>query len=383
MRILHVAPSYYPAVNYGGPIYAIHQLCAAQVALGLEVDVFTTNRNGTVVSNVPLGVPVNIDGVNVYYFPCIRFMRFWYYSYEMSKAFKRELKSYNFIHNHSVFLWPTFGAAYFARKFKIPYCISPRGSLVASLIKQKSRFRKLFYLALLEKKNLKGAQFLHATSELEAVEIKRLHLGVDDIEVVPNGVKLSDFDLPSLESLHDFPYLLYLGRISWKKRIDLLIKAMPNINYKFKLIIAGNDDEGERSKLEEIVRVLNLSDRVLFIGFIEGIEKTRIIKNSSILTLPSENENFGNVILEAWACRKPVAVSRNVGLADLILQYSAGVLISSSPELIAKEINNLLDDTLRLKDLGDNGYILAGSKFQWSSVANRLRCLYEKYSTNY
>ena len=64
MRILHVVPSYYPAVNYGGPIYAIHQLCAAQVALGLEVDVFTTNRNGSGVSNVPIGVPVNIDGVN-------------------------------------------------------------------------------------------------------------------------------------------------------------------------------------------------------------------------------------------------------------------------------------------------------------------------------
>jgi len=238
-------------------------------------------------------------------------------------------------------------------------------------------------LALLEKKNLKNAQFVHATSELESVEIKRLHLGVGDIEVVPNGVKLSDYDLPNLESLHDFPYLLYLGRISWKKRIDLLIKAMPNINFKFKLIIAGNDDEGERLKLEETVRELNLSDRVKFVGFIEGSEKTRIIKNSSLLTLPSENENFGNVILEAWACRKPVAVSRNVGLADLVIQYSAGILISSSPELIAKEINNLIDDGLRLKQLGDNGYILADSKFQWSSVANRLRCLYEKYSTNY
>jgi glycosyltransferase involved in cell wall biosynthesis len=383
MRILHVVPSYYPAVNYGGPIYAIHQLCAAQVLLGLEVDVFTTNRNGPEVSNVPIGVPVNIDGVNVYYFPCMWLMRFWYYSFQMSKAFKRELRSYNFIHNHSIFLWPTFGAAYFARKFKIPYCISPRGSLVASLIEQKSRFRKLLYIALLEKKNLKDAQFVHTTSELEAVEIKRLNLGVSDIEVVPNGVKLSDYDLPCLENRYDFPYLLYLGRISWKKRIDLLIKAMPNINFKFKLIIAGNDDEGERSKLEETVRELNLSDRVQFIGFIEGIEKIKIIKNSSLLTLPSENENFGNVILEAWACRKPVAVSRNVGLADIVIQHSAGILISSSPELIAKEINNLIADTFRLKELGDNGCILADSQFQWSSVANRLRCLYEKYSTNY
>jgi glycosyltransferase involved in cell wall biosynthesis len=185
-----------------------------------------------------------------------------------------------------------------------------------------------------------------------------------------------------VENRYDFSYLLYLGRISWKKRIDLLIKAMPNININFKLIIAGNDEEGERVKLEEIVRELNLSDRIQFIGFIEGSEKIKIIKSSSLLLLPSENENFGNVILEAWACRKPVAVSRNVGLADLVIQYSAGILISSSSELIAKEINNLIADTFRLKELGDNGYILADSKFQWSSVAKRLSCLYEKYSTS-
>jgi glycosyltransferase involved in cell wall biosynthesis len=158
---------------------------------------------------------------------------------------------------------------------------------------------------------------------------------------------------------------------------------MPNINFKFKLIIAGNDEEGERFRLEETVRKLNLRDRIQFTGFIEGSEKTRIIKNSSLLILPSENENFGNVILEAWACRKPVAVSRNVGLADLVTEHSAGILISSSPALIAKEINDLIVDSLLLKKLGENGYMLAGSKFQWSSVANRLRCLYEKYSTNY
>jgi len=382
MKILHVVPSYYPAVHYGGPIYAIHQLCKAQTELGLQVDVFTTNRNGSGVSEVPVGVPVNIDGVNVYYFSCIRLMKFWYYSHRMRKAFGDKLNCYDFIHIHSVFLWPTFGAANFANKNTIPYCISPRGSLVASLIKYKSRLRKLIYISIFEKKNLIGAKFIHATSDLEAFEIRQLDLKIKDIEVVPNGVELSNYDAPQSKDIYDFPYLLYLGRISWKKRINLLIRAMPNINKQFKLVVAGNDEDGERFKLEEIVKELNLNDRVFFIGFVQGDEKIRLLKGSSLMILPSENENFGNVILEAWACRKPVAVSRSVGLADFVAKHNAGILISSSPQLMAEEINSLLNDKESLRELGENGFGIADSNFKWSSVAKKFHTLYEKYSLN-
>ena len=93
--------------------------------------------------------------------------------------------------------------------------------------------------------------------------------------------------------------------------------------------------------------------------------------------LPSENENFGNVILEAWACRRPVAISRNVGLAEWVEKYCAGILISSKPEDMAVEINSLLGDSLLLKKLGDSGHSLANTSFQWSIIAKRLCELYE------
>ena len=377
MRILHVIPSYYPAVNYGGPIYAVHQLCAAQAGLGFEVDVFTTNRNGSGVSEVPTGIPVKIDGVNVYYFSCLWHLRFWYYSYQMSKAFKRQARSYDIVHIHSIFLWPTLGAAYYAKKYNIPYCISPRGSLVDGLIRKKSRFRKLIYLALFEKRSLRRAKFVHATSELESTEIRLLNIGIKNIEVVPNGINLSEYDLPNSTVHCGVSYILYLGRISWKKRIDLLLMAMPYINKQFELVIAGNDEEGELLKLTNVLKELQIENRVHFVGFIEGLKKVELIKNSSLLVLPSENENFGNVILEAWACRKPVAISKHVGLAEWVEKYCAGILISSKPEEMAAEINALLADSLLLKNLGDSGYSLANSNFQWSTIAKRLCALYQ------
>ena len=70
MRILHIIPSYLPAVRYGGPIFAVHGLCKAMAARGHQVQVFTTNIDGPGNSPVPIGVPVNLEGVWVRYFPC-------------------------------------------------------------------------------------------------------------------------------------------------------------------------------------------------------------------------------------------------------------------------------------------------------------------------
>jgi hypothetical protein len=67
MRILHVVPTYYPAVRYGGPIYSVHSLCRSLVAGGHEVHVLTTNIDGTADSEVPLDRAVDLDGVYIHY----------------------------------------------------------------------------------------------------------------------------------------------------------------------------------------------------------------------------------------------------------------------------------------------------------------------------
>jgi hypothetical protein len=58
MWLLHVVPTYFPAVRYGGPIHSVHGLCAALAARGHDVHVFTTNVDGPGDSDVPLGQPI-------------------------------------------------------------------------------------------------------------------------------------------------------------------------------------------------------------------------------------------------------------------------------------------------------------------------------------
>src|ERR1700722_12996984 len=68
LRIVHVVPAYYPAIRYGGPIRSVHALCKSLVERGHEVSVFTTNVDGPGDLDVPIGDPVDVDGVAVHYF---------------------------------------------------------------------------------------------------------------------------------------------------------------------------------------------------------------------------------------------------------------------------------------------------------------------------
>ncbi len=94
MRLLHVVPTYLPAVRYGGPIQSVHGLCAALAARGHDVHVFTTNVDGPGDSAVPLGRPVDMDGVNVWYFPS-RWLRRLYWSPPMARALKRDVGTFD------------------------------------------------------------------------------------------------------------------------------------------------------------------------------------------------------------------------------------------------------------------------------------------------
>src|SRR4051812_19485414 len=103
MKILHVVPTYLPAYRYGGPIQSIHTLNKWLVRAGAEVTVYTTAIDGPEDLNVPLGEPVDHDGVKVYYFKP-GFLRSWFYAPEMARALRTHIREFDIVHATSVFL---------------------------------------------------------------------------------------------------------------------------------------------------------------------------------------------------------------------------------------------------------------------------------------
>src|SRR5262245_33799125 len=103
MRILHVVPSYLPAVRWGGPIFAVHGLCRALAARGRELQVFTTNIDGPGISSPPIATPVDLGGIQIRYFRCPLVRRL-YWAPALGRALQHEIRRHGIVHLHSVFL---------------------------------------------------------------------------------------------------------------------------------------------------------------------------------------------------------------------------------------------------------------------------------------
>jgi len=380
VKLLHVVPTYLPAWRHGGPILAIHGLCKALAARGHEVTVFTTDVHGEGTLDVPLAAPVAMDGIEVWYFP-VRSPRRLYLAPALGQAARDGAAGFDVLHLHSVFLWPTSAAARAAERAGVPYVLSPRGMLVPELMRTRGRWRKLAWMLLAERHTVERAAVLHATSALEAEEAARLDLSLPPVAVVPNGIDAEPWDgdeaalTPAVRAvLGSSPFLLYLGRLSWKKGLDRLIPAMARVPGTF-LVIAGNDEEGIRPGLERLARETGVADRTAFLGPVQGADKAALLHRAAALVLPSRSENFGNVVLEAWAAGRPVAVTREVGLAESVRETGAGIVADGD---LGAVLRDLLADPDRLDAMGRRGAEAVRERFGWPAAARAMETVYER-----
>ncbi len=377
LRILHVVPTYYPAVRYGGPIRSVHALATALSRRGHEVHVYTTNVDGPDDLDVPIDRPVFLDGVAVHYFrvPALRRL---YWAPALARCLRAQIPEFDVVHLHSVFLWPTWAAARIATSAGVPYIMTPRGMLVRDLIRRKNTWVKTAWLQLIERGSLARAAGVHATAELEAVELRALGLRMPQISCIPNGVEFPPEPAGAgASTVSGLPprYGLFLGRLSWKKGLDRLLTAwqwVPDLP----LVIAGNDEENYLPRLQAMARELGITERVHFIGPASDTHKWALYAAAELFVLPSYSENFGNVVAEAMAMGCPVIVTPEVGIAALVAEAGAGIVSSGDPVQLAAAITALLMDGSRRRECGRRGQELATTRLSWSGVAAQTEQLY-------
>jgi glycosyltransferase involved in cell wall biosynthesis len=350
------------------------------------VEVFTTNIDGSKESEVPTGVPVFLDGVQIRYFssPLLKRMS---WSPAMARVLKKEIGRFDLLHLHSVYLWPTWAAARSARKAHVPYLVSPRGMLVKELIERRSTFAKTAWIDLIEKSNLERASAIHVTSELEGSELTRFKWRLPRVTVIPNGVDLLDRSAKTelsadvKEIALRQPLALFLGRISWKKSLDRLLNAFALTRHG-KLAIVGTDDEGLIPKLQRLAEKLQIGDRVYFLPrTVLGADKEHLFAAARLFVLPSHSENFGNTVLEAMQRGVPAVVTPEVGTAVIVREARGGIVVQGAPESLSEAINCLINDPTLARSMGEAGgrYILAN--YAWPRIAAQMEGLYESLKT--
>jgi glycosyltransferase involved in cell wall biosynthesis len=376
MRLLHIVPTYLPASRYGGPLYSVHALCAALARRGHEVHVYTTNVDGPGVSPVPVDRPVEMDGVQVSYFVTGRGRRL-YRSPAMGARLAASTAGFDVIHLHSVFLWPTAVAAAAARRCNVPYVLSPRGMLVADLIRRKSRWAKTAWIELFERRNIEGAAAVHVTADIEAEELARLGLRAGKVAVIPNGIDVPTGTRAAADAERTSPgrRVLFLGRISWKKGLDRLIPAMAHVPGA-DLLIAGNDEENYTPTLRALAERCGVAGCVRFLGPVYGADKWHLMATADVFALPSYSENFGIAVLEAMACGVPVIVTPEVGLASAVREAGAGQIVEGDAESIGRALAQLIADPNRRRALGLAGRKAVEERFSWPTITAQMEALY-------
>ena len=300
----------------------------------------------------------------------------------LGRALAAHIASYDVAHLHSVFLWPTWAAARRARSMNVPYLISPRGMLVPELIRRKSRWAKSAWIALIERRNLMATSAIHVTSEVEARSIASFGWRLPPVVVIPNGVDDPvDFSgVPLSPDIHAAiaggGFVLALGRINWEKGLDRLIACLP-LAPQARLIIAGDDDEGQATLLAREAKRVGVADRVTILArHVDGADKEALFAAAQLVAMPSLSENFGLVAVEAMRRGLPVLVTPEVGMAQIVRDAGGGVVVEGKIGAIAHGLESLLRDPQGARAMGVAGRAHVIAHYGWESIAERMEALY-------
>lgn len=203
----------------------------------------------------------------------------------------------------------------------------------------------------------------------------------EKIEVIPNGVVPEEYraDIDAGEVKHRYgihpltPLVFFCGRMVFQKGPDLLVDAIPSIiqkNWDAQFIFAG---EGHmRRWLTDRSRSLP----VRFLGWIPDSEYVRLLNASDIVVIPSRNEPFGLVLLEAWSAEKCVVATEVGGLAENIDNFRDGIKVYPTSESVAWGITHVLNERSKITLLGKEGRKKIDRLFKWDSIAKNVIAAY-------
>lgn len=230
--------------------------------------------------------------------------------------------------------------------------------------------------ATLNRHMLAGADRVLAVSEpVRRILIERDKLPAGKVHVLPGGVPLPEPPLPVPSTLPDLPRprLVGVGHLRPEKNQDLTLEALAHVRSRgipASLVLFG--DGVERPGLEERARALGLSGVVHFAGNV--LDARRMLSSFDLLVLPSKEEGFPNVILEAWQAGIPAFSTRTGGALEIAGPDQAALLVE--PADFPAALASLLADPARMAELAAKGRERV-RHFTIDAVVERLLAHYE------
>lgn len=378
MKIVHVIPGF--THERGGPSAVLRALASRQAAAGHEVSVLTTDQ-GARHGERPVDLPatVSVERAAVWGPDRLAFAR------GFAALVRQKVHGTDVVHVHSVFTHAAHVGIREAATAGVPLVLRPCGHLHRYSLRR-SRLAKRLYLALFGRAVRRACSAWHYTSEQEALE--SWPFDGSPRFVLPNGIEPHEFDSDRAAAqtvvsrtwpeIGDSPYVLFLGRLHPKKRLDLLIRAhLSAAPRRFKLVVAGPDECDLWHTLSARFLTHDAAPRVVRLNTVSGRQKVALLAAATLFALPSEHENFGNAPLEALAAGTPVLLSPHVALAAWAAEAGVGFVAPLEIDPWCQALAMLLVDPAHLERLAPQARSWVTERFNWDRLVRELDGVYE------
>lgn len=211
---------------------------------------------------------------------------------------------------------------------------------------------------------------VEAVSRSTADDLIRRGLSASAIRIIPNGVDLGFFTPDPAEPRFPEPTLLYVGRLKRYKRVDVILRAMALLRdqgMKVRFIVAGRGDAARH--LRRLRADLRLESLVDMPGFVDEVQKRRLLRRAWVHVLTSPKEGWGISNIEAAACGTPTIASDSPGLRDSVVHGGTGFLVPhDDPAALAERVRSLISDPDLRQRLGVAARRFA-EQFTWQRAA--------------
>lgn len=284
---------------------------------------------------------------------------------------------------HLMGYWSILGAmvSIAARRAGVPYVVSPAGALP---LFGRSRWLKRIFNRIVGRQLIRKAAGWIAITKAERMDFIPYGIPPSEIEVLPNGVNESDFRMSVSSRLDDREVpsgtlILFMGRLNPIKGPDLLLDAFTMVAAEFpdaRLVFAG-PDEGLGETLVQEAEMHGLCNRVHFLGFVSGAEKSAVYRAASLLVVPSRYEAMSIVAVEGGICGIPVLMTNQCGL-DELAEIDAGLIVPATAAGLARGLQLALSDRQRLKEWGRQWETLVRGRYSWTDLTLGLRGYLQK-----
>ncbi len=289
---------------------------------------------------------------------------------------RERFKKCHIVHNHGLWIWANYCAVASSNLASHKIIFSTHGLLEPWAL-QHHPFRKKIFWNLWQKKHLGLSTAIHATSSQEFESLRTLGIK-NPISVIPIGIQLAARNLDA-QSTTGRKTMLFLSRIDSKKgleRLFLIWKKQFQSFSGWELVIAGEGSQSYVDGLKRKAAEVGIQGSVRWVGFVQGEQKVKLLKEASIFILPTFSENFGIAIGEALAQGVPVITTNGTPWSELASERCGWYTENNELAIEQAMLSAITTPPKILKEMGERGRALIEKKYAWPEIAKKMADTY-------